>query len=180
MPRPSSSPRVDYDPVRPSTVAPPWVASRSSVCATARLAKATGLPVLVTGGSGRAPYTEGDLMKNVLEKEFGMPVRWGENRSTNTRENAAESARLLRPKDKSDGVHRIVLVAHGFDMYRAQQEFQAVGFAVVPAPTQVATLRVASIADVLPSVSALERTHYVSYELLALAFSHVRSALKLN
>ncbi len=146
----------------------------------ARLAKATGLPVLVTGGSGRAPHTEGDLMKTVLENEFGVPVRWVENRSANTRENAAESARLLRPNDKGGGLHRIVLVAHGFDMYRAQHEFEAVGFAVVPAPTQVASLRVASIADVLPSVSALERTHFVSYELLALAWSWLLTALKPN
>ncbi len=137
----------------------------------ARLAKATGLPILVTGGSGRAPDTEADLMRLALESEFGVPVRWVENRSANTRENAAESARLLRPADKEGGVRRIVLVAHGFDMYRAKREFEAVGFEVVPAPTQVASLRIASIVDVLPSFSALERTHFVSYELLALAVS---------
>lgn len=140
----------------------------------ARLARATGLPVLVTGGSGIAPDTEAELMKAELEEHLHVPVRWMEDRSANTRENAAETARLLRPKDK-DGARRIVLIAHGFDMYRAQQEFAAVGFDVVPAPTQAASLRVRSIADVLPSFSALERTHYVSYELLALGWGWVQA-----
>lgn len=137
----------------------------------AYLAKATQLPVLVTGGSGMPPATEGELMKTALETEFGVAVRWMENRSENTRENAAESARLLRPLDPQEGVRRIVLVAHGFDMRRAKLEFEAVGFEVIPAPTQVAKAQVLSVSDVLPQISALERTHYVSYELLALGVS---------
>ena len=141
----------------------------------ARLAKSTELPVLVTGGGGRAPRTEGDLMKWALESEFGVAVRWVENRSANTRENAAESSRLLRPHD-ADGIRRIMLVSHGFDMRRARLEFEAVGFEVLPAPTQVAVVRVASLGDVLPHVGALERTYYVSYELLALSVA----ALGLN
>ena len=114
-------------------------------------------------------------MKSALESEFGVAVRWVENRSANTRENAAESARLLRPRD-ADGIRRIVLVSHGFDMRRARLEFEAVGFEVLPAPTQVAVVRVASLGDVLPHVGALERTYYVSYELLALSVA----ALGLN
>lgn len=141
----------------------------------ARVARITELPVLVTGGSGRPQRTEGDLMKSALETEFGVPVRWVENRSTNTRENAAESARLLRPRD-ADGVRRIVLVSHGFDMRRTRREFEAVGFDVVPAPTNAATLRVSGLGDLLPHVGALERTYYVSYELLALG----AAALGLN
>jgi uncharacterized SAM-binding protein YcdF (DUF218 family) len=141
----------------------------------ARVARITELPVLVTGGAGRPPRTEGELMKSALESEFSVPVRWVENRSTNTRENAAESARLLRPRD-ADGVRRIILVSHGFDMRRARREFEAVGFEVVPAPTNVATLRVSGLGDLLPHVGALERTYYVSYELLALG----AAALGLN
>lgn len=141
----------------------------------ARLAKSIDLPVLVTGGGGRPPRTEGDLMKAALESEFGVAVRWVENRSTDTRENAAESARLLRPRD-ADGIRRIVLVSHGFDTRRSRLEFEAVGFDVVPAPTSVAVVRLAALGDVLPHVGALERTYYVSYELLALG----AAALGLN
>ncbi len=59
----------------------------------ARLAKATGLPVLVTGGSVLGNTTpEAVLMKEALESEYGVAVRWVEDRSRNTQENAAYSA----------------------------------------------------------------------------------------
>lgn len=141
----------------------------------AYLAKATGKPVLVAGGGGRAPFIEADLMQAALEREFGVVPRWIENRSTNTRENAAESARLLRPRD-ADGVRKIALVTHGFDVRRARLEFEAVGFEVLPAPTQVATVTVSSPADLVPSVAALHRSYYASYELVAMA----ANALGLN
>lgn len=140
----------------------------------ARLAKRTGLPVLVTGGAGDSPHTEAELMQAVLASEYAVLARWVENRSANTRENAAESARLLRPRDR-DGAQRIVLVAHGFDIYRATKEFEAVGFEVLPAPTHLGSLRLGGISDLLPSPSGLERTHYVSYELLALGLSALSS-----
>ena len=60
----------------------------------ARLAKATGLPVLVTGGSVLGDTTpEAVLMKEALESEYGVTVRWVEDRSRNTRENAEFTAR---------------------------------------------------------------------------------------
>lgn len=131
------------------------------------LAKASGKPVLVSGGGGRRPFIEADLMQAALDREFGVAPRWVENRSSNTRENAAESARMLRPKD-ADGVRRIALITHGFDVLRARREFEAVGFDVISAPTQVAAVHVLSPADLLPSVTALERSYFASYELAAL------------
>jgi len=133
----------------------------------AQLAKRLGLPVLVTGGSGASPDTEAELMKAVLEQEFGVPVRWVEQRSKNTRKNAAESARLLRPL-ASDGRRRIMLVTHGFDWRRSRLAFQEVGFDVVSAPTMVAQANKTSLSDMLPHAGALERSYFVSYELMAL------------
>lgn len=136
----------------------------------ARLAKRTGLPILVTGGHGQAPNTQAEFMQAVLVGVYGVPVRWAEDRSANLREQAAESGRLLRPRD-ADGLRRIVVVAHGFAMRRTVQEFEAVGFEVLPAPTRLGSLALRSISDVLPSVSALERTRDVSAELVASAAS---------
>jgi uncharacterized SAM-binding protein YcdF (DUF218 family) len=130
----------------------------------ARVARLTGLPVLVAGGSVFGDTaTEASLMRAALEQEFGVPVRWAEDRSRNTHENAQFSAAIL----KRDGVKRIVLVMHGFDMRRARAEFDAAGIEVVPAPTVIPTYKVTSVFDFLPSLGALQGSHYALYELLA-------------
>ncbi len=81
------------------------------------------LPVLVTG------YT-GDGMKDVMQRDFKIPVRWIEDRSYDTRENALFSAELLR----SQGVNRVYLVTHFWHMPRSVMAFEAAGLDVVPAP----------------------------------------------
>lgn len=130
----------------------------------ARVARATGLPVLVTGGSvfGNTA-TEAAVMRAALEQEFGVPVRWAEERSRNTHENAVYSAEML----KRDGVKRVALVTHGFDMRRARAEFEAAGLEVVPAPTVLPHFAVMSPLDLLPNMGALQGSYYALYELLA-------------
>ncbi len=131
----------------------------------ARLARATQLPVLVTGG--RAPWArraEADLMRDALEQEFGVPVRWAENGSANTRENARKSAAILLPL----GIKRVAVVMHGFDVARATLEFTEAGFDVVPAPTFLARPKISRPADVLPQAGALQISYYSLYELAGL------------
>ncbi len=49
----------------------------------------TGLPIAVVGGDGlRTGIAEADLMQAVLTREFRVPVRWNDGRSTNTIDNA--------------------------------------------------------------------------------------------
>ena len=60
----------------------------------ARVARLTGLPVLVSGGSVLGGEPEAKLMAASLEREFGVPVRWVETRSRTTHENAVLSARI--------------------------------------------------------------------------------------
>jgi uncharacterized SAM-binding protein YcdF (DUF218 family) len=129
----------------------------------ALVARATGLPVLVTGGALRSSRTEADVMRETLEREFGVPVRWTEDRSRNTHENAQFTAARL----EREGVRRIVLVAHGFDMRRARAEFTAAGLEVVPAPTFVPGEGSFELTDLVPSVSAMQASYYALYELLA-------------
>lgn len=127
------------------------------------VAKRLRLPVLVTGGSPLGDTPEGVLMRDALEGEFGTPVRWMEVRSRNTRDNAQASAALL----KRDGVSRIVLVAHGFDMRRARAEFAAAGMEVIPAPTFVPAPGPLEASDFVPNVPALQLSYYALYELAA-------------
>jgi uncharacterized SAM-binding protein YcdF (DUF218 family) len=127
------------------------------------VARATGLPVLVSGGSLRRSATEAAVMRESLEREFGVPVRWLEDRSRNTRENAQFSAARL----EREGIKRVVLVAHGFDMRRARAEFTAAGLEVVPAPTFVPGERRYEPTDLIPSIGALQASYYALYELLA-------------
>jgi uncharacterized SAM-binding protein YcdF (DUF218 family) len=130
----------------------------------ARVARATGLPVLVSGGTVRGDTaTEAAVMREALEQEYGVAVRWVEDLSRNTQQNAQQSALIL----KRDNVTRVVLVAHAFDMRRARAEFQAAGLEVVPAPTFVPSSGRVVLGDFVPNVAALQSSYYALYELLA-------------
>lgn|SRR5690606_38344581 len=130
------------------------------------VAKRTDLPVLVTGGVVYGGTSEAEVMRRALQDEFNVPVRWIEPRSRNTRQNAERTAEVLLPQ----GVKRIVLVAHSFDMPRARAEFESVGFETVLAPTGVRgqwpdDMPLALL--IIPNIGALQGSYFALYELLA-------------
>jgi uncharacterized SAM-binding protein YcdF (DUF218 family) len=127
----------------------------------AYVARRTGLPVLVTGGSVLGGEPEGALMRAALESEFGVPVRWAELQSRNTHENAVRTAEILGTAK----ISRIVLVAHSFDMPRALAEFAAQGIEAIPAPTGIPGGQIDSVLDLLPSMSALQGSYFALYEI---------------
>ena len=129
----------------------------------ARVARLTGLPVLVTGGSVLGGEPEAKLMQQSLMSEFGVGVRWTEERSRNTYENAVNSAAILR----AQGIDRVVLVAHDFDMRRATAEFAAAGIDAIPAPTGMPTHEGGGWLDYVPSTAGLQGSYYALYEILA-------------
>jgi uncharacterized SAM-binding protein YcdF (DUF218 family) len=129
----------------------------------ARVARLTGLPVLVTGGSVLGGEPEANLMQASLQDEFGVPVRWVEAHSRNTHENAVLSAEILR----KESVRRVVLVAHGFDMRRATAEFAAQGIETVAAPTGKRGATPVTVLDFVPSIGGMVGSHYATYEILA-------------
>lgn len=137
----------------------------------ARVARLTQLPVLVTGGAVYGGATEASLMKRALEEEFGVRVRWTEERSRDTRTNALGSAAVLQ----ADGVRRVLLVGHGIDMPRASAEFAAAGLEVVPAPTVIPQqFTVDHPLELLPSMGALYGSYHALYELLGEAVRRLR------
>lgn len=97
----------------------------------AQLAKASGLPVLTSGGLHYgSPPSEASLMAQRLQLDFGVTTTWREEASLTTWENAKLSAELLRKQ----GIHRVVLVTQSWHMQRSRWSFERVGLEVVPAP----------------------------------------------
>jgi uncharacterized SAM-binding protein YcdF (DUF218 family) len=138
----------------------------------ARVARQTSLPVLVSGGVGLARGTaEARLMRAALEEEFGVPVRWVEERSRTTHENAQMSGAILR----AEGIERVLLVAHGFDMPRATAEFAAAGITAIPAPTGIAPRASDTLLDFVPTLGGLTNSYYALYEIAGEAVRRLRS-----
>ncbi len=86
----------------------------------------TGLPVGFSGGVGWAQpdgTPEARVASQIAAVDFGRPLKWVEENSRDTRENAAHSVALLRKA----GIKHIVLVTHGWHMPRAVAAFEAAG-----------------------------------------------------
>jgi uncharacterized SAM-binding protein YcdF (DUF218 family) len=132
--------------------------------------RATGLPVLVSGGlgSGDAPSLAA-MMAQVLHDEYGIEARWREGESSTTMENARFSAALLR----KERIGRILLVTHAWHMQRAASAFRASGLAVIAAPT--AFYRPSDLlTGLLPDMGALRMSGYALHELIGSAWYAVR------
>lgn len=133
----------------------------------ATLARRYQLPVLASGGMPpQGSRSEAEVIAEILEREFGVPVRWREMQSQDTADNAAMSATILRAAD----VRRIILVTQAFHMPRAQRLFEAAGLEVVPGPTDFKSRRGQSLTayDWLPKAGALYTSYSALHEWLGL------------
>ena len=124
------------------------------------LARQSGKPVLVSGGSPEGGVSEAVLMRQSLQRDFAVPVRWEEPRSHNTAENARFSAEILL----AAGVRRIALVTHSWHMPRALRSFSQYGLEVIPAPTGQSTPPFLLPQSLLPSTQALWSSSQVCRE----------------
>lgn len=140
----------------------------------AYLHRASGLPILVTGGRpGGGTLAEGDIMRDILQNEYGIHARWIEARALTTWDNAHLSSALLR----GDGVRRIALVSHAWHLRRAVPLFEAVGLVVVPAGIQFSSTRVDSALDLLPTPAGLRDSTFGLHEWLGILWYKLRSKL---
>ena len=88
------------------------------------LSRETGLPMAFSGGVGWSQpdaKAEASIASQIAANEFGRPLKWIEDHSRDTRENALRTVALLKPA----GVKHIVLVTHGWHMPRAVAAFEA-------------------------------------------------------
>ncbi len=138
---------------------------------TARLARLTGKPVLVSGGAPVGGKAEAELMREVLETDFHVPVRWVESHSSDTRDNAIMSAAQLLPRHR-----QILLVSSAYHLPRAGRAFESAGFAVTLAPTGYANREPTSYLSFLPQAKAFHTSHTALRELVGKAWYQLRNA----
>jgi uncharacterized SAM-binding protein YcdF (DUF218 family) len=137
----------------------------------AKLHRDTGLPVLVSGGMpDGAKISEAAIMGRVLREDFVVPVRWLEEHSNNTEENARDSAAILQQA----GIRRILLVTDAIHMPRARQAFERTGLAVVAAPTVFHSAERSTIVDIFPRSRWLQRSDYAAHEWLGIGWYWLR------
>ncbi len=144
---------------------------------TAKLAKTLEFPILTTGGvvyshsSFMQPPAESYLMKEVLENDFGVPVKWVEDQSKTTKENAKNSVLMLQEA----GVETIFLVTHANHMPRAvslfQKEVEALEnytIKIIPAPMGYFSVDDSPnvLLSLLPKASALQLSRVALHEWL--------------
>ena len=129
--------------------------------AGAALERRTHLPVLVSGGRlhrDLPPLAE--LMRESLIDDFQVPVRWTEDRSRDTWQNARDSAAILR----ANGIDSIYLVTHAWHERRALIAFRAAGLTVTAAPVLLDRLPTPMPDDFLPSAKSWLTSYYALHE----------------
>lgn len=147
----------------------PDFTSLKRISYAAQLYRSRALPLLVTGGlatdlGGEEPLAT--TMKRVFEQQFQIPVKWSENASRNTSENARFSAPML----KQAGIGHIILVTDAVHMRRARLAFERQGIVVTPGPTFYQEPSGFDPLRLWPSVENLRRSHAALYEWLGLAW----------
>jgi uncharacterized SAM-binding protein YcdF (DUF218 family) len=123
----------------------------------ALLARRTGLPILVTGGSLRvyeAPVAV--MMADSLVRDFQVPVQWIERNSSDTWENAHLSAIILREQ----GIKSVYLVTQAWHMRRAIVAFADTGIKVTALDCRTAPLA----GGFVPEVGAWRASYFAMHE----------------
>ena len=137
------------------------------------LGRETGLPVAFSGGlaPGSEPGpTEAAIAERIAAREFGRPLRWTEDASRDTRENAMRSVALLAPQ----GIDHIVVVTHAYHMRRALRNFEravaaaGVRMRLTAAPMDAPGPLEMKLLDWLPSTSGFVQTRLALHEWLGL------------
>ena len=140
----------------------------------AHLARRTKLPVLIAGGTvWKQRASEASLMKQVLEEDFNIPVRWVEGQSRTTWENARYAKDILA----KEGITQIYLVTHAWHMPRSEFAFRHFGFEVIAAPTSFNnTSELDPDASTwLPEARALRGSYFALHEIVGLLWYRVKA-----
>jgi uncharacterized SAM-binding protein YcdF (DUF218 family) len=137
----------------------------------AALARRTGLPILVSGGSlrkGDAPAAA--LMADSLINDFQVPPRWIEANSRDTWENAQMSTIILREQ----GIRSIYVVTQAWHMRRAIMAFAAAGITATAAPPRLDRLLTPFAENFVPNVAGWQESYYALHEWIGCAYYALR------
>lgn len=145
------------------------------------LSRQTGWPLGVSGGVGlrqkdlQIGPAEAEVAGRVAQLVYGLPLRWIEKASVDTRGNAALSVALLADQ----GVAEIVLVTDAFHMPRARRAFEQAAKAwavragkpapvITPAPTKFWVQDANPVLTWIPSGGGMVGVRLACHELLGL------------
>ena len=138
------------------------------------LHRQTGLPILVTGGNPEGGKPVANAMLRTLQDEFNVPVKWVENKSMDTRQNAQFSAELLAPL----GIKRVLVVSDAWHLPRAQIAFARAGLDMIPAPTRFGHRLQPepgyAIFGFLPQARGLVKSSFALHEFMGLLWYRLR------
>ena len=132
------------------------------------LCRQTSLPLAFSGGVGwgqKDAKPEARVAAQIAASEFGQPLKWIEEKSRDTRENAIQTVALLKPA----GIRHIVLVTHGWHMPRAMKAFEVAAageMRVEPAPMGLAQDLDISILTWIPSTAGQSAVRTLLREIL--------------
>ena len=136
---------------------------------TAQLARATSLPIIVSGGKVfNTTGSEGEIAARILTDLGIAKERISvDDQSLNTRQNIFYSQEIMRQK----GYQQVILVTSAFHMPRAMAECRAAGVQAVAYPTdyQMSLKRDVEFYQFWPSADALSTTSLAIKEYIGLA-----------
>ena len=156
----------------PQGVGPNW-RTLERLAYGARLAKQTGLPILVTGGTLYGQTTsEAAAMQQALLSDFGLRAQWVEDQSLTTAQNAQFSAAML----SASQIKRVLLVTHAGHMIRSVDAFKRAGLDVIAAPTAFARETRAPVLAMLPNAHSLGVTFDALHELIGIQWYRLTAA----
>ena len=140
-----------------------------------RLSRQSGLPVAFSGGMGWAASaagatSEAQAAERAAKEDFGFTLRWVENQSRDTFENAQLTAALF----KQDGITRVAVVTDALHMPRAMLEFGRTGLTALPAPTGFILPTRSAVLQWLPSAEGITDSTRIIHEVLGLQAARFR------
>ena len=137
------------------------------------LSRQTGAPIAFSGGVGfaqaGASTPEAQIAQRIATQEFGQPLKWLEERSRDTRENAALTIALL----KTQGITQVLLVTHDVHEPRALRAFREAApdtMQIVAAPLGTLALRPPGAIAWLPTGDGFVKVRDVLREALGRLF----------
>ncbi len=138
------------------------------------LARQSRLPLAFAGGigwaaQGEAMPSEGEVSRRFVAADDHIELRWVDDQSRDTAENARQMYRLLA----RDGVQRIALVTSSWHMPRSVRAFEEAGFLVLPAPTVFNVAQQRPLLEWLPSLHGLIGSQRVLREWLGLLIARL-------
>jgi uncharacterized SAM-binding protein YcdF (DUF218 family) len=129
-----------------------------------KLARSSGLPLLVTGGAVFGDVAEADIMSKIAKQDFSYEPRWVEKRAHDTHENMTYTEQMLKPEH----IKHVLIVTTDVHMRRSLAYCRAAGLECWSAPVSTHGRKSDSWIQQLPSADALRDNAAAIHELLGI------------